>query len=193
MQLFKHGDIQTFEPKDLAKKLVSTNLAQYEFSCLSGADQDLLGEAIGAVSLNENIYIMSNGALSNIQLIEFLLNATGPAQLYFSTWSISADAIRAMQAWQDEGRLQSVHAVLDQGIRNRKPEIYQQATAAFKNLRLCKCHAKVVVIQNDEYQVTIIGSANMTRNPRRETGMIINDKNLADANIKWIMEEFAHE
>lgn len=145
---------------------------------------------ISALGEDQSIYFMTDGAWSNIDIIEKLLSIVGCCSMAFCTWSISTDAIRKFTEWQKNGSILSLHVLLDQGLRNRKPEIYQQATAAFKNLQLLKCHAKVAVIENEEFSFTVIGSANFTNNPRKEAGMIIRSKKIARENINWIRKEF---
>jgi hypothetical protein len=112
-------------------------------------------------------------------LLEHILKSSGPAKVYFSTWSISVDAIRRFVAWQQTGLITDLFAVLDRGIRNRKPEIFQQCIANFKNINLVKCHAKITVIENEDYFITMLGSANYTENPRLEAGIIVFDKETA--------------
>ncbi|WP_231424016.1 phospholipase D-like domain-containing protein [Pedobacter sp. Leaf250] len=154
------------------------------------------GEKLSTISplienLNDgqSIYFMTDGAWSNIDIISKLLPLIGRCSIDFCTWSISTDAIRKFTEWQEKGLIAELNVLLDQGIRNRKPEIYQQATAAFKSLSLLKCHAKVCVLQNENYSFCIIGSANFTNNPRKEAGLIIRHKNIADQNINWIRKE----
>lgn len=160
---------------------------------ITGDKLAVLEQTIGSLNPDESIFFKTDGAWSNIHLVEFILMQTGAADVFFTTWSISADAIACFTNWQQQGAIKQLWAVLDAGIRNRKPEIYQQATAAFANLKISHCHAKVIVIQNTFYQVTVIGSANFTRNPRIEAGVIIWNKKIAEQNVQWILEEFNHE
>lgn len=155
----------------------------------SGEEQALIRSTIGELNSESAVYFMTNGAWSNISIIEYILEFTGPADVYFSTWSISADAIRKFQLWKSSGLVKEVLAVMDIGIRNRKPELYQQAVAAFPGLKFSKCHAKVAIIVGDSLVFTVMGSANLTRNPRREVGIISSSLDIALKNIEWIKEE----
>ena len=189
MSLFSFKDIQIPTTGEIDKALGSeVNLGHPVF--LSDDKLHTIKSAIGDLENEQSIFFMTDGAWSNIQLIEYILMHTGPANIFFTTWSIAADTIRCLHAWKDSGLILESVVLLDQGIRNRKPEILQQAQSAFKNLKLCKCHAKVTVIQNAEFSITLMGSANFTRNPRKEVGMIIQNRALANENIKWILEEF---
>lgn len=156
------------------------------------SDQRLtvLENTIGTLQPGQSIYFKTNGAWSNIDLVEYILMQAGPAEVLFTTWSISADAIAKFSDWQASGMISSLHVILDAGIRNRKPEIYQQATGAFGRLRITHCHAKVTVIISNTHCVTLMGSANYTRNPRIETGVICYEEDTANAHKNWIKEEF---
>lgn len=194
MSLFSSTDLNSFTEGHSCpsvKSAVGSSIDLQDPIFLSGDKLSVISQAIGNLHDHSSIFFMTDGAWSNIELIEYILKFTGPANLYFTTWSIAADTIVRLHAWQESGLILDSFAILDQGIRNRKPEILQQATAAFNNLKLSKCHAKVTVIQNDKHSITLMGSANFTRNPRKEVGMIIKSEALANANIKWILEEFA--
>lgn len=148
---------------------------------------------IGDLQMGDSLFFMTDGAWSNIQVLEYILEFTGPANVFFTTWSISSEALSRFSAWTESGSIKSLHAILDQGLRNRKPDIYQQAIAVLKKLRIAKCHAKVTVIRNDDWAISVIGSANYTRNPRKEAGVIVCDNEIADGNISWILDVFAND
>ena len=174
-------------PSGKAQALGSPVPGEVDF--IAGEDLKAMKEAIGALTAKSSLFFMTKGAWSNIRLLEYILEVTGPAEVYFTTWAISEDAIRKFVSWKESGLVTDLFAVMDAGLRNRKPAIYQQAIAAFPNLKVSSCHAKVVVIRNDHFAFTLVGSANMTKNPRREVGLILSDQQLAEENIKWILEE----
>lgn len=196
MSLFDVSDLNVTDPglgqqdPELIKALGLELEELGELAFLSGDKMTVIAQAIRDLDQQSNIFFLTDGAWSNIDLIGYILDFTGPANLYFTTWSIAADTITKLGSWKENGQVLSMHAILDQGIRNRKPEILQQAIGTFTNLKLIKIHAKVTVIQNEQYSVVLMGSANFTKNPRKEIGMIIKSKQLADANINWILEEF---
>ena len=188
MSWFKNADLKELEEVKKHFGLVA-NVGQPLF--ITDKRISAIRTAIGDIDDHQSIFFLTDGAWSNIDLIEYVLIKTGPAKLYFSSWAIASDSIRRIQAWQEQGLVQDTYAILDQGIRNRKPEIYQQAIGAFKNLKLLKCYAKVTIVANDKYSIILMGSANLTSNPRREVGIIIKDPYLVEHNIQWFMEEFA--
>lgn len=189
MSLFKSADII---PVELPKTNPVIGGAFFDFEFKQGKNVGEIFPMCKDLKENHSIYFMTDGAWSNIDIIECLLSITGPAAISFCTWSISIDAIRKFTEWQASGAIKNLQVIMDQGIRNRKPEIHQQATVAFKNLRLIKCHAKVCVITNERYSFVVMGSANLTNNPRKEAGLIVRSQEIAIANLQWMGKEFAN-
>lgn len=145
---------------------------------------------LGVLEEEGALYFMTDGAWSNIDLVEQILKITGPAEVDFCTWSIGSETLRKFAEWQGNGDIVNLNVILDQGIRNRKPEILQQASGVFRNLKLIKCHAKVCVISTPKLCFSIIGSANFTQNPRKEAGFIVRSYVVATVNKHWIRKEF---
>lgn len=189
MGLFKMEDVNPSKNNDHQP---IAGLEDLDIHFAYGEKLAMISPLIENLKDGQGIYFMTDGAWSNIDIISKLLELIGRCSIDFCTWSISTDAIRKFTEWQEIGLISELNVLLDQGIRNRKPEIYQQATAAFKNLSLLKCHAKVAVLQNETYSFCIIGSANFTNNPRKEAGLIIRQKNIADQNINWIRKEIGN-
>jgi hypothetical protein len=192
MSLFKSADLsQSFSNvvKDPASG--AHYIAPVQF--ISDERLSTLRNTIGALERGKSCAYVTEGAWSNIDLVEFILMQTGPADVYLTTFAISSDALTRLAAWQESAQVTNLYAVLDDGLHKRKPADFQQATGVFHNLRVCKCHAKVMVISNPDYQIAVCGSANFTRNYRKESGIIIFDQSVANSYINWIMEEFKNE
>lgn len=141
---------------------------------------------LGKMGPGANKVFFSDGSWSNYELMAYLLEITGPALVAFSTWSISEKALSMMSDWQKSGRIIDMYAVLDVGIRNRKPHIYQQAQQVINKLKLSHCHAKLMAIVAPGISFLVVGSANFTRNPRKEAGVVICDRSAAEFSFNWI-------
>lgn len=133
-----------------------------------------------------NKVFFSDGSWSNYELMAYLLGLTGPAKVAFTTWSISEKALTMMAGWMESGVVSEMFAVLDNGIRNRKPAIYQQAKGVLPNLKFAHCHAKTMAILSPEISFLVVGSANFTRNPRKEAGVVICDHAATEFSFNWI-------
>lgn len=189
--LFSSLEIRKDSP-EILKNADSISLNK-SFVFVDGDKRKLLTEKIGLITKDKSVFFKTDGAWSMIDLVGHTLEQSGPAEIHFATWSIGPEAIRNFIHWQEIGTITSIYGVIDEGFRNRKPDLFHQAKAAFASLKFYKSHAKLVIIKSESHQVTIMGSANLTRNPRTETGIIICDQALADANIKWIMEGSGYE
>jgi hypothetical protein len=128
------------------------------------------------------------GRWSQHQLLEFLLRKTGPCRLWMTTWTITEEPMRALLMMMKEGLILELNAVLDYRIEKRKPEAFQLASQMITRIKLTKCHAKLLVLKNENWNVTVLGSANFSKNPRIEAGVIFTDRGSADFHSHWIDE-----
>lgn len=187
MSLFSNAETEAFA---LTVQKPSNFTASRPFEGKTGHAQlnslAAIKERLSGLKLGENKVYFSDGSWSNYELMEFLLQITGPALVGFTTWSISEVAITKMNEWVNSGQIIELLAVLDVGLRNRKPHIHQQAIATLKRLKLAHCHAKVMAIVAPEISFLVIGSANFTKNPRKEAGVIICDRDEAEFAFNWV-------
>lgn len=186
--LFKSTDITSSATKESADSLKM----ETGFKFLDGKKLIQIDQNIGRLQSDISIFFKTDGAWSAIDLIEYLLQQTGAADIYFSTWSIGPEALRYYSHWLTSGLVKSAVGIIDEGFRNRKPDLYHQAINTFSSLKFSKSHAKVTVITGENLSLTLMGSANLTRNPRTEVGVIIVNDDLAQKNINWIMEGVAN-
>jgi len=121
-------------------------------------------------------------------LLLFFLQITGKADVFITSWAISEIAMRQLFSFKKNGLIISLNLILDYRNKVRKEKELAFVKQFCDNISLKKIHAKVTVIQNENFSISIIGSANYTRNPRIESGVILISKKVADFNIKWIHE-----
>lgn len=126
------------------------------------------------------------GRWSLHQLLEYLLRRIGPCRLWMTTWTITEEPMRVLLSLIREGLILELNAVLDYRIERRKPEAFQLASNIMTRICLTKCHAKVVVLRNEKWNVTILTSANFSKNPRIEVGTIFTDAGSAAFHSAWI-------
>lgn len=146
-------------------------------------------EAIGSLAKDSSTVYVSGGRWSAHELRAYVLQQTGPAKVYMSTWAMSEDSSRLLHAAIEAGLITELNCIFDRRLPVRKPGIMQLAKQLCTRISLVDCHAKVTVIQNDDWNITIIGSANDTNNKRIEAGVIICNKTVADFNIIWMNEQ----
>lgn len=157
-----------------------------------------LQELIGTLQQNEHVHIPSMGSWSMHDMLAFILEQTGPADVWFTSWTITEGPMRLVVDLLERGVIRSCRALLSERVEAMNPAALQLAKGNLQ-LRLLKLHAKSIVVLNDSWGVTVGGSANFTRNPRIEKYIVCTHRDIAEAERTWIdqvfagAEPFAHE
>ncbi len=145
-------------------------------------------EVVGRIERGESMHLVSSAEWSSHNLIEHLIEQTGPIALWFATWSIGEDGLRSVLRMRDAGSLLSINAVLDWRALTVNPEAVQYVKAQADQFAVYACHAKIYVLRNKSWGLSIVSSANMTNNPRIEASVIAEDRKLADWHIAWLSD-----
>ena len=149
----------------------------------------ILEDVFGTIKQGHD-YPFATGALwSTHELMAYILRQIGPAHIVFSTWSIATSACDRLISMQSSGEILSISALVDWRVQVRTPGVLTLAKHAFSNIRVSSCHAKAFVMQNDNWNISIVGSANLTNNPRIECGHMSTSKTVADFHKSWIIAE----
>jgi hypothetical protein len=146
------------------------------------------GEALGELVHGIERYFVTKGQFSLIDLIRRILDQTGPADVVISTWtSAGADIAEAFDLL-DDGRIRSIRFLVDHFFQRRKPQFCGQIRKLFgdESIRVTRNHAKLVVITNDEWKISVLTSMNLNTNPRLEYALVRESPELADFNLRWI-------
>ena len=139
------------------------------------ADKEI-GEQIGPLK-QEMIYpFWSNGRWAMHDMLSWLLKQTGPAEVQLSTFSISEVALRSLAHEIEIGMIEKLECLFDYTIQQNKLQLLFFASQLITNIRITPNHSKIILIENEFWKIVVIGSANMTPNPRKEAGVIITDK-----------------
>lgn len=110
------------------------------------------------------------------ELLPTLLEETGPADVFISSFSISEEAIRMFSFETDRGNIIKLHCLFDYTTKKNKIDLMHFAANVSKDIRLSANHAKLLIIKNEEWTVCLVGSANLTPNPRLESGVIFTNE-----------------
>lgn len=141
---------------------------------------------VGQMEPGRVIHYATGGRWSAHELLQFVLERTGPARVSISTWTVTEAPVRALLALREAGRITSLDLLFDHRIKTRCPKAVQLVAALGARVHLAKCHAKVTVVENDEWAVTVLSSQNYTRNPRIEAGVIFTDRASAAFHRGWM-------
>jgi hypothetical protein len=135
------------------------------------------------------LHYATAGDWSTHDLVLHIIDRIGPAHVVMATWSITEPAVRHIVAALGDGRLLSLGLLADWRVPQSCPEALQLAKAAATCCRVTSVHAKVAVLHNAHANLCIVGSANLTNNPRIEAGIITVGPVAANFHRRWIEAE----
>lgn len=184
--LFSSDDLveEKKEPKSRSLKTKSKKIDKK-----IGLENSICSDVIGKLEKDSIIQFVTKGEWSTHDLIFHILNQIGSAELTIATWSVTSPVVSQIANMIDKGMITKLDGLFDWRMKVRCPEAEQFMKFNCANIRLVNCHAKVTVIKNDNWSITIVGSANLTNNPRIESGVIFTDKETADFNLEWMRGE----
>jgi hypothetical protein len=137
----------------------------------------------------DQIDFVTAGNLSLHQIIEFLLTKYGPCmELFISTWAIKEAGARSLFKCFEKGLIGSLHGVFDYRIETVDSNAFQLIRKIFYEYALTKNHAKVVLLEYKDFYITILTSANLSNNPRIETGFVSLSKSTFYFHKGWMMD-----
>lgn len=172
-----------------------TGLSSSDVSRLS--PPELMAEALlkpnnlGVINPGTDKHFYSKGAFNLIQLVLYLLKQTGPAHVFISSYSISEDSLSTLLRYSNQGDILSIRFLIDNRVRTISPKPFDFLVTSFPNAyRCCALHAKVALIYNDQFALSVVGSQNATHNPKLERGIIHTNKDVFDYDLKMLNHEF---
>jgi len=137
--------------------------------------------SIGKIYKNMEIYGLTKGQYSIINIIETILNQTGKSDVIISTWTAANAEIKKAEYFLKNGNINRLHFIVDRSFPTRQPRYYKQLIDTFGDIvSLTNSHAKFVIIRNDEWNIVIRTSMNLNENKRLENFEISDDKQLVD-------------
>lgn len=130
--------------------------------------------SIGLLEHGRQKHYYSDGNFNLIRLIFHLLKQTGPAHVFMTTYSISQQSLEKVQNALNKKDLLSIRFLIDNRVKVMSPKPFQMLRQSF-TYRCISLHAKVALLENDEWKISIVTSQNATDNPKLERGVIFTD------------------
>jgi hypothetical protein len=127
------------------------------------------------------IFGLTRGQFSLADMIEAIVQKTGPVEMVISTWTAATTDASQMQALLKSGLILDCKWLVDISLVRRKPELASQVREQFgpDAIRVMQTHAKFVLLRNAEWQVVIRSSMNLNQNPRLESFQVGHDPEMA--------------
>lgn len=145
-----------------------------------------LKEIIGDPFMGKAVVYSTRGRWSMHDMINYFLQYTGPADVFFTSWSITPKPLKGLISLKDNGKIKDLNGVVDSRISKTSPDSVAIAKANKINIRTAEIHAKCCVIRNHLWGVSILSSQNFTLNKRVEAGTVFFSHEVAQFNQNWI-------
>jgi hypothetical protein len=176
--------------KKNTKQQPETMLATADASPEFVSDIDIsLTKAIGLIKPGTNTHFYSFGNFNLVRLIMYLLKQTGPVHLFMTSYSFSNKSIQQLQNHIENDKLLSFQLLIDNRVRSISPKPFQMIASCF-NYRCTSVHAKIALLWNDNWKISIVTSQNATDNPKMERGIIFTDPAVFDFDHKNLTDAF---
>lgn len=158
-----------------------------------------LPRLIDACATHGCVHFVTDGSWS---LYDLLLHVAGEHTirwLCITTYSMTELSARVIGQLVQQGKIQQVYFLMDYKAEMRYPNVYQ-ILRNIGQVASTHLHAKVMVMEyaadQDDAPVqhlTLLGSANWTRNPRIEVGVLDASPAVATQHREWILQKFTHD
>lgn len=155
---------------------------------LIGTRGQKLKEALAHLKPDEHRHFPSYAMWSSHEVLRAILEIIGPAQLHLTTWSIAENPVRQLVAMRDAGMITDITMLLHERSPKNHPAAWQLVQHAIPKVRLVKIHAKILVLQNKDWGVNVVTTANLNRNKNIEYYVVATHRHLAEHSAKWITE-----
>lgn len=133
--------------------------------------------AIGDLSKGCEIYILTYGQFSLIDVLAVLLEQTGAADVAMATWTAADADLQRASVLVERLDILRMRILVDRSFVTRQPEYCATMRELFGDdcIRTCRLHAKFLTIQNETWNLAVRTSMNLNENPRLENLEISDD------------------
>jgi len=138
-------------------------------------------EALGTLTHGQDVFILTYGQFSLIDLLVAILDQTGPADVTISTWTAADAHLQRSRELLESSQIRTMRWIVDQSFETRQPEYCYHMRQLFGAdcIRAIRTHAKFMIIRNDQWDVVVRTSMNMNENPRLENAEVAEDSEFA--------------
>ena len=196
--LFNSKDLVVFDPEKepntegQSPKNEAIGLLSDQGKTAFIADKNMnLSKAIGQIIAGKDTHYYSWGNFNLVRLIIYLIRQTGPVHCLMTSYSFSQTSIEQLQNRIEKKDLLSFRVIIDNRVKTMSPKPFQMLMQSF-DYRCTSVHAKVALLWNDKWKLSIVTSQNATDNPKLERGTIFTDHSVFDFDFKVLEDEFKH-
>lgn len=136
-----------------------------------GEPWTVLSKHIGRLEHGSVVNFWTFGRYAMHDVLAYVCRQIGPCRATACTWAITEKAVTQLLNLKKNGLLTEFRLWIDPRVKVRNPVPLQMCLANFP-VTIAPVHAKVTVIENAEWKISISGSLNFTTNPQPERGTI---------------------
>lgn len=148
---------------------------------------------IGPITHGMEVFALTAGQFSLIDVIVHALNTIGPSNAVISTWTAGAADIGFCYKLLTDGRIRQMWFIVDFSFPARQPAYAQALRETFGNdaIRVSKNHAKFALLTNDGWNIAIRTTQNLNEAHRMEFLEISEDAPLVNFLKQFVDDVFA--
>jgi len=127
------------------------------------------------LSQSDFIPYFSTGNIQLYHVVEQLLEQTGKADLFISSYTVSEEFIRKLFNLSEKKLIAHLSMLIDSRNAQKTQHLSWFLASVANEVYLADNHSKIILISNQQVKVTVITSQNQTRGNRYEAGIITTD------------------
>ena len=138
---------------------------EYKLSRIANAK-----DTIGEITPGIDVYALTMGQFDLADVMEHLLEATGPADVVVATWTAAKADLDRAEVFLKDKRILSLRFIVDQSFPNRQPGYFNRLVNKFGegSVVVTRSHCKFLLIKGGGYSFIVRTSANLNSNKRME-------------------------
>jgi len=153
----------------------------------TGKASKVKNDIVDALSNNCVINFVSNGQFNLHELIESIIVKNGICfEAFISAWAIKPEPARVICSLKDKKLLQKIHFILDHRVKGQEHDAMSIIEPCASSISYKNIHAKVVLLRFENLEVSIVTSANFTKNSRIEVGVVSTNKSTFNFQEEWM-------
>ncbi len=128
-------------------------------------------EMIGPLAMGDEICGVTNGQFSLVDIIQHVLDQSGPADVVVATWTMGIYDAEKAYAFVSNRLIRHIRFILDPSMFSRRPELASVLVKGFgpESFRAVNSHAKFATVRSERLAVCIRSSMNLNENKRLES------------------------
>jgi hypothetical protein len=137
----------------------------------------------------QNCYLITDGRIKLIEVIEYFLKGKTGSDLYIGTLSYGAKEVDQILHWYDSGIIKKIRIIRSKFYVGERQGLYEQVQYELekrgqKTIGI-DTHCKIFLVKSGNKCVTITGSMNLTSNSMMENMIITRDLGTFKFFKKW--------